>query len=80
MEEYGTNSWKLIANQLPGLTTDQCKRHWFDVLDPSINDEPWTEEEDFILIEVQYSFYIIIIYSYNKLCSNLCFNIQYSLV
>jgi hypothetical protein len=41
----------LIANRLPGRTAKQCRRHWENFLSPEINSEPWTPEEDLLLLE-----------------------------
>jgi hypothetical protein len=59
----GTQDWKVIANYFPGRTADQCKNHWSVVLDPNVNREPWTAQEDAIIMEVCYLFifqYIVV--------------------
>jgi hypothetical protein len=52
VSEHGSQSWKLIAGYLPGRSAEQCKQHWIDVLDPSIQRAPWSAEEDCVIIEV----------------------------
>lgn len=49
--ELGANKWSLIAKQLPGRIGKQCRERWFNHLNPEINKEPWTEEEERILRE-----------------------------
>jgi hypothetical protein len=41
--------WVKIAEQIPGRTDIQCWTHWTKVLDPDINKNPWTKEEDQVL-------------------------------
>lgn len=47
----GANKWSLIAKQLPGRIGKQCRERWFNHLNPDINKDPWTEEEERILRE-----------------------------
>jgi hypothetical protein len=47
--QYGPRRWSLIASNLPGRTGKQCRERWHNQLDPNINKEGWTEEEDYIL-------------------------------
>lgn len=47
----GANKWSLIAKQLPGRIGKQCRERWFNHLNPEINKDPWTEEEERILRE-----------------------------
>jgi myb proto-oncogene protein len=42
----GWESWPLIADQIPGRTSKQCRERWFHHLDPTIDRTPYTEEED----------------------------------
>ncbi|KAG9449394.1 hypothetical protein H6P81_009359 [Aristolochia fimbriata] len=46
---FGAKSWQKIAGFVPGRTQVQCRERWCNVLDPSLNLEAWTEEEDFKL-------------------------------
>ena len=48
--ESGLSKWSDIAKLVPGRTGTQCRRRWVRHLDPSVNKEPWTEEEDALLI------------------------------
>ncbi|GBG27598.1 Transcription factor MYB3R-4 [Hondaea fermentalgiana] len=55
VEKYGLGNikWSVIANQLPGRLGKQCRERWFNHLDPSLKKEPWSAEEDRILMEAQ---------------------------
>ncbi|XP_068642426.1 uncharacterized protein [Aristolochia californica] len=46
---FGAKTWQKIARFVPGRTQVQCRERWCNVLDPSLNLEAWTEEEDFKL-------------------------------
>lgn len=46
VNEYGTRRWGLIGSKLNGRTGKQCRERWHNQLDPSINKEMWTEEEE----------------------------------
>lgn len=48
----GINGWSQIAKEIPGRTPKQCRERWSLSLDPSINREPWSEEEDNKLLEM----------------------------
>lgn len=43
---FGAKNWKKIAQFVPGRTQSQCRERWLNCLDPSLNLERWTEEED----------------------------------
>ena len=49
--QHGTDSWKVIANNLPGRTPRQCRERWKNYLAPDINKNPWSIEEDKLLYE-----------------------------
>jgi len=38
--------WNQIAEHVPNRDPTRCRERWFNKLDPSINREPWTAEED----------------------------------
>ncbi|XP_020593302.1 myb-like protein L, partial [Phalaenopsis equestris] len=43
---FGAKNWKKIAQFIPGRTQSQSRERWLNCLDPSLNLERWTEEED----------------------------------
>jgi hypothetical protein len=49
-----TDTWTRIAEQISNKTPSQCFQHWNRVLNPNINKEPWTIEEEAILIKLSY--------------------------
>mmetsp|Transcript_12139 Transcript_12139/g.21947 ORF Transcript_12139/g.21947 Transcript_12139/m.21947 type:complete len:231 (+) Transcript_12139:111-803(+) len=53
VNEHGTRSWTKIAVHLPYRTGKQCRERWLNQLNPKINREKWTSEEDKLLIELQ---------------------------
>jgi hypothetical protein len=42
--------WMDIASHLPGRTARQCRERWSEYLNPAIRVEPWTENEDNLLL------------------------------
>ena len=48
--KYGVKSWSFIARQLHGRLGKQCRERWYNHLNPEINKDPWTQEEDEIII------------------------------
>jgi hypothetical protein len=55
VQKYGTSNWSLIACALPGRTRRQCRERWMTQLDPSLNRDNWTSQEDAILLLQQKS-------------------------
>mmetsp|Transcript_21082 Transcript_21082/g.30459 ORF Transcript_21082/g.30459 Transcript_21082/m.30459 type:complete len:170 (+) Transcript_21082:276-785(+) len=55
--KYGTKTWSVIAEQIvkeydiEGRTGKQCRERWHNHLDPNINKNSWTEEEEKIMSE-----------------------------
>jgi hypothetical protein len=54
VEEYGTRRWGLIGSKLNGRTGKQCRERWHNQLDPNINKNEWTEEEEQRLLDVSH--------------------------
>ena len=52
VKQYGTKNWTKLSTFLPGRIGKQCRERWRNHLDPDVNRNPWTEEEDNILIEM----------------------------
>mmetsp|Transcript_6093 Transcript_6093/g.12408 ORF Transcript_6093/g.12408 Transcript_6093/m.12408 type:complete len:698 (+) Transcript_6093:757-2850(+) len=49
----GNIKWSEIAASLPGRLGKQCRERWVNHLDPDLRKDPWSEEEDRILLEQQ---------------------------
>ena len=48
---YGDQDWNFIASQMKDRNSRQCKERWEYYLSPTVNNGPWTQEEDDLLIE-----------------------------
>ncbi|XP_042442370.1 uncharacterized protein LOC122027438 isoform X2 [Zingiber officinale] len=48
---FGAKNWVKIAQFIPGRTQIQCRERWLNCLDPSLNLQPWTAEEDIKLLD-----------------------------
>ncbi|MGZ0213820.1 MAG: Myb-like DNA-binding domain-containing protein [Actinomycetales bacterium] len=46
---HGTSSWARIASLVPGRDAKQCRERWHNALNPTINREPFSPEEDDLL-------------------------------
>jgi hypothetical protein len=46
-------TWNKISELLPGRTAKQCRDRFASVLDPSINKDDWTVEEDVKILALQ---------------------------
>jgi hypothetical protein len=55
VQKYGTSSWPLVAGEIPGRTGKQCRERWINQLDPNLNREKWTQQEDAVLLLQQKS-------------------------
>eukprot|EP00658_Telonema_sp_P-2_P035829 TRINITY_DN25_c0_g1_i4.p1 TRINITY_DN25_c0_g1~~TRINITY_DN25_c0_g1_i4.p1 ORF type:complete len:193 (+),score=37.85 TRINITY_DN25_c0_g1_i4:352-930(+) len=47
---YGPRKWSKIAANLPGRIGKQCRERWHNHLNPGIRKDPWTPEEDAIIL------------------------------
>jgi hypothetical protein len=47
--KYGQTNWIAVAAQIPNRTPRQCRERWLTYLDPSVNNGPWTVDEDGLL-------------------------------
>ncbi|KAL7598188.1 hypothetical protein Lser_V15G22042 [Lactuca serriola] len=56
VEQYGPKKWSTIAQQLPGRIGKQCRERWHNHLNPAINKEAWTQEEELMLIKAHQSY------------------------
>jgi hypothetical protein len=52
VQTYGSGNWAKIKLHVPGRTDVQCRERWCNVLDPSLQASPWTDEEDKKLLNV----------------------------
>lgn len=50
VNHLGQKNWSQIAAALPGRIGKQCRERWHNHLNPNINKEKWTNEEDEIII------------------------------
>ena len=50
VNRYGPKKWSTIAQHLPGRIGKQCRERWHNHLNPTINKEAWTQEEELALI------------------------------
>jgi len=53
VQQFGCQNWGNLAKCVPGRTGKQCRERWLVGLDPSINKDSWTKEEDDTLLELQ---------------------------
>lgn len=51
IKTFGIENWLTIANEMPTKTIHECKSRYFNVLDPSITNDPFTIEEDVVIIQ-----------------------------
>ncbi|TKW36816.1 hypothetical protein SEVIR_1G007300v4 [Setaria viridis] len=48
--KHGLKNWQTIASAIPSRNAQQCRIRWTRSLDPAINKEDWSEEEELKLI------------------------------
>eukprot|EP01089_Gocevia_fonbrunei_P019137 TRINITY_DN6675_c0_g2_i3.p1 TRINITY_DN6675_c0_g2~~TRINITY_DN6675_c0_g2_i3.p1 ORF type:complete len:317 (+),score=95.79 TRINITY_DN6675_c0_g2_i3:144-953(+) len=46
VKAYGSKNWIKIQKHVPGRTDVQCRERWVNILNPQLNNGPWTDEED----------------------------------
>ncbi|CAN8292736.1 unnamed protein product [Cochlearia groenlandica] len=46
VDQFGPHNWNAIAQKLSGRSGKSCRLRWFNQLDPRINRNPFTEEEE----------------------------------
>jgi hypothetical protein len=44
-------NWNAVAQQVGGRSARQCRERWVNYLNPKIRNEPWTEDEDRLLVD-----------------------------
>ncbi|KAK3163226.1 hypothetical protein QOZ80_1AG0000890 [Eleusine coracana subsp. coracana] len=50
VNKYGPKKWSTISKALPGRIGKQCRERWHNHLNPAINKEAWTQQEEITLI------------------------------
>ncbi|XP_020088078.1 myb-related protein 3R-1-like isoform X3 [Ananas comosus] len=50
VKKYGPKKWSTISQALPGRIGKQCRERWHNHLNPAINKEAWTQDEEIALI------------------------------
>ena len=50
---FGNRNWEKIASFMPQRNARQCKERWNQYLSPNINKQPFTQEEDNLLLQKQ---------------------------
>eukprot|EP00887_Chlorella_sp_A99_P004316 scaffold15.g4316.t1 len=48
---HSTKQWTLVAEQLPGRISKQCRERWHNHLNPEIKHGEWSREEDEMIIK-----------------------------
>ncbi|KAH0794863.1 Myb-like DNA-binding domain containing protein [Histomonas meleagridis] len=48
---HGTSSWKLISSLMGTRNHRQCRERYKNYLDPNLRNDPWTFEEDHLLVD-----------------------------
>ncbi|EAY19419.1 Myb-like DNA-binding domain containing protein [Trichomonas vaginalis G3] len=50
IRQYGSNDWIHISEMMKTRNPRQCRERWNNYLNPNLRDDPWTIEEDKLLI------------------------------
>nr|AXY87639.1 transcription factor MYB3R-4-like protein [Cymbidium sinense] len=50
VKKFGPKKWSTISQALPGRIGKQCRERWHNHLNPTINKDAWTQEEEIALI------------------------------
>ncbi|KAL6533919.1 hypothetical protein OROHE_013752 [Orobanche hederae] len=56
VNKYGPKKWSTIAQNLPGRIGKQCRERWHNHLNPGINKEAWTQDEELALIRAHQTY------------------------
>ena len=51
VSQLGAKKWSQIASHLPGRIGKQCRERWHNHLNPDISKDPWSEEEDRLILQ-----------------------------
>ncbi|OHT11668.1 hypothetical protein TRFO_03890 [Tritrichomonas foetus] len=52
VEEYGAHTWTRISPLIPNRTPRQVRERWVNYLSPDISRDPWTQEEDDLIMKL----------------------------
>ena len=47
---HGRSNWTIIASVMPGRNGKQCRERWINRLDPLLNQDEWTPQDDELLL------------------------------
>lgn len=50
VEETGTSNWRIVADKMPGRNPRQCRERWTNYVNPELKKDPWTTEEEELLL------------------------------
>ena len=53
VEIFGFKDWRNLSKNIEGRNTRQCRERWQNYLNPNLNHENWTLEEDNILLKMR---------------------------
>ncbi|CAL5094789.1 unnamed protein product [Urochloa decumbens] len=56
VKKLGPKKWSTIAQALPGRIGKQCRERWHNHLNPGINKDAWTQEEEIKLIHAHQTY------------------------
>ena len=48
---HGTNSWNIVSQFMGNRNPRQCRERWKNYVDPDLRSDPWTPEEDDLLLK-----------------------------
>jgi len=51
----GASKWSVIASHLEGRVGKQCRERWQNHLSPEINKQPWSRQEEQVLLKAHRS-------------------------
>jgi hypothetical protein len=52
VSQHGEHAWHEIERFMPGRSSRQCRERWTLYLSPGVANEPWTVEEDMVLMRL----------------------------
>lgn len=52
IKQLGTRDWEVISIEMKTRTSRQCRDRWNNYLCPNLNNEPFSEEEDNLLLKL----------------------------